>query len=259
MGRRTAWPIRFPPAEKEEMMTINTISARLSDREARVFWRVGTKNRGIVDVTLDFSHEESALLGELVALQHLLFERKVFSREIASGEGYKLVVSKGAIRKLALGKSNKKFATKFSAFLTNRMRGASIEVSQNNEFMATVEDCEPELIGGDRAVYASTHDEILTPAMGPVLVTQHAVDQYRARITSGTPKKPWASLVKRLSHPELRIQKLEDHVLKHKMSKYGRVDNLEAWSHPTSVFTYLIVRNDNGQRVLVTVFERNEP
>ena len=89
------------------MMILTTVSEKVSETEARVFWRVGTKKKGILDVTLDFAHEESALLGELVAIQHLLFAKKVLDREPGSGQGYKLVVSKGAIRKLALGKSSR--------------------------------------------------------------------------------------------------------------------------------------------------------
>ncbi|MFC6674008.1 hypothetical protein [Marinobacterium aestuariivivens] len=241
------------------MMTLTTISEKKSDTEARVFWRAGTKKRGILDVTLDFAHADSALIAELVALQHLLFDRKVFDREPGAGAGYKLVVSKGAIRKLALGKSNKAYATKFAAFLSNRMKGVTIEVSQDYEFMAKPDEVEPELLGGEREVYANTYDAIETPAMGRVLVTQHAVEQYQARITSGSPKKPWASLVGRLMHPELRMMKVDEKVLRHKARKYGRSDNVEFWGHPTSVFVYQVLREDNGDRVLVTVFERSEP
>lgn len=45
-----------------------------------------------------------------------------------------------------------------------------------------------ELLDVDKQAYTQTHDEISTPAIGPVLVTQHAIDQYQARITSGDPK-----------------------------------------------------------------------
>ncbi|ECE5538994.1 hypothetical protein DI235_23790, partial [Salmonella enterica] len=89
--------------------------------------------------------------------------------------------------------------------------------------------------------------------------TQHAIDQYQARITSGDPKKPWASLVGRLQHPELQVQPFDEKVARHKARKYGRVDNVEVWGHRDSKFKYLMVINDDNQkRVLVTVFERNE-
>ena len=43
-----------------------------------------------------------------------------------------------------------------------------------------------------------------------------------------TPKKPWASLVGRLKHPELQLQPFDERVARHKATKYGRVDNVES-------------------------------
>lgn len=108
---------------------------KTSNNSALVFWRVGTKRKGILDVRIDFDHEEADLLAELVAIRYLALDKQVFCREPGAGSGYKLVVSKGAIKKLALGKSSKKFAFKFAACLTGRLKGATIEVSQSMEFM----------------------------------------------------------------------------------------------------------------------------
>lgn len=240
------------------MMTLNTLSEKRTDSEARIFWRTGTTKKGILDVKLDFEHEDAALIAELIALQYLLFEKKVFNREPGSGNGYKLVVSKGAIKKLALGKSNKKHAVKFAAFLTNRMKGVAIEVSQSRDLMATPEEQAPEVLHGNREVYARTFDPVETPAMGTILVTQHAVDRYQERITSGDPKKPWASLVGRLMHPELRKIDPGKRVLAHKARKYGDDNKTEYWSHPTSSFVYQVLRESSGAGILVTVYERRD-
>lgn len=238
------------------MMTLTTVSERITDSKARVYWRVGTKNKGIININLRSPSEDSALIGELIAIQFLLFDKKIFDRAPGGGGGYKLIVSKGAIKKLALGKSTKKFAVQYSSFLLSRMKGATIEVSQKLEFMANKEDFLPLLIDEGKDIRTQEYAEIITPAMGAVRVTQHAVEQYEERISSGCPKKPWASLTKRLMHPELRIQPLDAKILAHKERRYGRSDNVEAWSHPTSTFTYLVVIDDKGNRVLVTVFER---
>ncbi|MDW3082292.1 hypothetical protein R8N45_27645, partial [Vibrio sp. 1403] len=130
-------------------------------------------------------------------------------------------------------------------------------VSQSLEFMADPKSCVTVLLDANRQEDANTHDAVETPAMGTVYVTAHAVEQYKERLSTGDPKKPWASLVNRLKHPELRIRNLPANVLAHKAKKYGTADNVEAWGHPTSKFTYLIV-NDNGRRTLVTVFEREQ-
>ncbi len=143
-----------------------------------------------------------------------------------------------------MGKSSKKFAFKFASCLTGRLKGATIEVSQSMEFMDEPGEGNVELLDVDKQAYTQTHEEISTPAIGPVLVTQHAIDQYQARITSGDPKKPWASLVGRLQHPELQVQPFDEKVARHKARKYGRVDNVEVWGHRDSKFKYLMVIND---------------
>lgn len=236
------------------MMILTTISEKINDNTGRVFWRVGAKRNGIIDVKLEFANEDSDLLSELAAIKYLLFEVKVFDRAPVSGPGYKLFVSKGAIKKLVLGKSSKKHAEKFAAFLNNRMTGVRIEVSQSKELMADPETTPSVEIHANRREYANTHDAIETPAMGKVYVTAHAVNQYKERLRDGAPKNPWYSLVKRLKHPELSILHLPPSVLAHKTKKYGTVDNIEAWGHPTSRFTYLVI-NEANRRTVVTVFE----
>lgn len=241
------------------MMTLTTVSKKTSNKSALVFWRVGTKRKGILDVRIDFDHEEADLLAEIIAIRYLILDKQVFCREPGDGSGYELVVSKGAIKKLALGKSSKKFAYKFAAYLTGRLKGVAINVSQSMKFMDDLVEGNVEVLDVEKQTYTQTYDEISTPAIGPVLVTQHAIDQYQARITSGNPKKPWASLVRRLQHPELEIQPFDEKVARHKARKYGRVDNVEVWGHRDSKFKYLMVINDdNKKRVLVTVFERKE-
>ncbi len=149
------------------MMTLTTVSKKTSNNSALVFWRVGTKRKGILDVHIDFDHEEADLLAELVAIRYLALDKQVFA-ESRAGAGYKLVVSKGAIKKLALGKSTKAFAFKFAACLTGRLKGATIEVSQSMEFMDEPGEGNIELLDVDKQAYTQTHDEISTPAIGPV-------------------------------------------------------------------------------------------
>lgn len=236
-------------------MTLTTISERISDTNAHVFWRVGTKNKGILDIALTDAQTDSALIAELFAIQYLLFDKQVLDRAPGSGTGYRLVVSKGAIKKLALGKSDKLHALKYAAFLTNRMRGVAIEVSPSPGFMALPHEVEIESLGCGHKDHLE-YDTVDTPAMGKIQITHHAFEQYQARITSGDPKKPWASLVGRLMHPDLEQIEFSGKVAVHKARKYGRLD--ECWSHPTSRFHYIVSRGDDGVGVLVTVFEREK-
>lgn len=238
------------------MMILTTVAKKSPTGSTHVFWRTGVNQCGILDVELDFTSPDSELIAELIAIQYLLFEKQVHSRYPSAGDGYKLVVSKGAIKKLAKGRSSKKDVVKFATFLSTCMQGAAIEVSQSMEFM-------PELSEGVETLQAGYKhplkrpDEIDTPAIGTLQVTRHAVEQYQERISTGEPKKPWASLVKRLGNPELRVMPMDPRVARHKARKYGPDDKVEIWGHPTSKFKYVVVTDRRtDKRVLVTVFER---
>ena len=241
------------------MMTLTTVVQKKEEGSFYVFWRVGTKRKGVLNILLDKNLEDAGIVCELIATRYLALDKQVFCREPGGGTGYKLVVSKGAIKKLALGKSDKKNLTKFAAHVKTRLRGAEISVSQKMDFMPNLDECDIEILDPEIQEYTKTYDEIVTPAIGSVLVTQHAIEQYQARISTGDPKNPWASLVGRLQHPDIQVQTFDDKVARHKARKYGRVDNVEVWGHTDSKFKFLIVVNDdNEKRVLVTVFERKE-
>lgn len=64
------------------MMTLTTVSKKTSNNSALVFWRVGTKRKGILDVHIDFDHEEADLLAELVAIRYLALDKQVLQRAV---------------------------------------------------------------------------------------------------------------------------------------------------------------------------------
>lgn len=237
------------------MMTLTTFSEKQPDSQAYVYWRVGTKRGGVLNVTLGFDHSDSALIAELYAIQHLLFVELVLGREPGSGNGYCLTVSKGAIKKLALGRSDKKHAYKYSAFLRNRMAGVTIEVSRSRDFLPVLNNSLTQVLTVGSTDIVSELQTISTPAMGKVRITKHAVEQYVSRLSSGKPKNPWLSLVKRLQHPQLCCSLLMDKVRQHKARKYGTADNIEEWRHPDDEFRFLVLKNGDT-RTLVTSYPR---
>ena len=237
------------------MMTLTTFSEKQSDSRVHVYWRVGTKRGGVLDITLDAEHSDSALIAELYAIQHLLFVELVLGREPGSGNGYRLTVSKGAIKKLALGRSDKKCAFKYSAFLRNRMAGVTIEVSRSQDFLPVLNDSLTQVLTVGSTDIASELQTISAPTMGKVRITKHAVEQYVSRLRSGKPKNSWLSLVKRLQHPKLCRSHLTDKVRQHKARKYCTADNIEEWRHPDDEFRFLVLKNGDT-RTLVTCYPR---
>lgn len=239
------------------MMILTTLSEQTGKTHARVYWRVGAKRQGIIDVVLELASDDVALMCELACVKHLLFEKKVFGRQApVSGAGYELIVSRGAIKKLALGVSDKKFAVKAASFLTGRMKGVAIRVSQETGTLPSEEEFEPEHLFIPADKDWDSHELVETPALGRIQITRHAVEQYAERITSGSPKRPWASLVNRLLNTEMEQLTLPQKVQAHKIRKYGQLD--EIWSHPTSNFQFVVCRRDDGVGVLVTAVVRPE-
>lgn len=237
------------------MMILTTFSEKQTDSKVYVYWRVGTKRGGVLDVTLSFEHSDSALIAELYAIQHLLFVELVLGREPGSGNGYRLTVSKGAIKKLALGRSDKKYVYKYSSFLQNRMAGVTIEVSQSKDFLPVLDEVPIVELAVDSRDLSCELQTISTPTMGKVKITKHAVEQYVSRLCSGKPKNPWLSLVKRLQHPKLCRSILTDKVRQHKVRKYSTADNIEEWRHPDDEFRFLVLKNGDT-RTLVTSYLR---
>lgn len=240
------------------MMTLTTVVQKKTATSVQIYWRVGVSRNGVIELTLPSACDEPDLIAELGAIHYLLFEKQIFNRYPDSGEGYQLTVSKGAIKKLALGKSNKQFAFTPSNFLRSRMKGVKILVSQNMEHMADNNTCQVEAVDLQEHLNNYKENEISSPSMGVVLVTQHAVEQYQERDLSGDPKRPRSSLEKRLKHPSLKQISIPQHVKEHKAKKYGTADNVEIWGHSSSDLQFLTLTQDNNSKVLVTVFERGE-
>lgn len=239
------------------MMTLTTLSERISDTEARVQWFSGTKRSGFINVMLNKPQTESALLGELIAIRYLLFSGKAFDRKNMGGTGVRLVVSRGAIKKLANNRSDKTYLIPVAAFLQGRMSGAEIVVSQSKDVFKLAEVCEEEtIIASD--ILNPEFEALDLPALGKVVITDHALSQFINRAPD-CGKKPWVSLLARASNERLKQLPIPKNVLEHKERKYGRADNVELWGHDSSPFKFLVINEEGQSRRLVTVFNRVDP
>jgi len=66
---------------------------------------------------------------------------------------------------------------------------------------------------------------------------------------------PWLTGLK---HPNLKWQPLLDRTIRHKLRKYGTVENPEVWGHDTSQFHYVVLRDPNTNvGTLLTVYKRH--
>lgn len=242
------------------MRNLTTVSEKLSDHMVRVFWRSGDgknpdgKGNGILDVNLNFKTSNQEVAGELIAINHLVYEKKVTGSPSLSGKNMNLTVSCGAIKKLYKKKSDKRDMFGFAKFMIFRMQGVNLKIGKSMLNMPDVREKEPVVLNANYSDY-SMHNEIIeTPAMGRIEITQHAVDRYEER-SGGFANSAFESLAGRLMHAELRRLELTDRVLRQKCIKHGKAGNVEAWNHPDSQVVYLCIV-ENGRRIVVTVFKK---
>lgn len=237
------------------MMTLSTVAFVNESGEHLVSWRTGIKNFGTVKV-VNVGAEDSKVVAELLAIRYLLLEREVFKRKLYAGTGIKVEVSSPVIRKLLLGTSKKSHLFVHAKFLHSRLSGITIDTRSGPGLdspmaeMSTLETID--------ALEADASDVFETPAMGAIRLTKHAIDQYQERLHSGDPQNAAASLVGRLSHPDLKKQPVPANVKDHKYRKYGDIDQTEVWGHLNSQMHYVVVREASTRvGTVVTVYRRH--
>jgi len=238
------------------MMKLTTRSLGLIEGEYAVAWHVGTQRNGILYVE-GLSTKDPQAAAELVAIRHLLFTHNVFKRDIISGTGIAIEFSSPLIKKVYRRKTTKKHLMPFAHFMQTNLQGVSMKITPTkDEYLPAVgDDVVVEYICANNT---PLYDVLTFPSLGQIRLTTHAVSQYEERLHSGEAKKPLASLIGRLKHPELKKQPLPDREVKHKLRKYGRVDNLEIWRHDTSQMHYVIIRDHSSDiGTLVTIYKRH--
>jgi len=239
------------------MMKLTTKHIGDIDGCPAIAWRVGTQRKGVICVQGLHNTPDSLAAAELVSIRHLIFTNKVFNRDIVSGAGIELAFSSAVIKKVFRGKTSKKHLDPFAHFYKTTLDGAILSLSdQNDEFLPKIED--DVLVEYVEASESSRYDIISTPTIGEVRLTKHSVDQYAERLHSGDAKNPRTSLIGRLNHHDLKRQQIPDRTARHKLRKYGTIDNLEIWGHDSSQLNFVIVRAQASKiGTLVTVYRRH--
>lgn len=243
---------------RKTMMILATRPEVVDQSTVFVHWKVGQNRGGCVRVTIPSETENSPLVAELCTIRHLLLRKQVFNVLPMTGKGIALYVSTGAIRKLLLGTSNKKDAQAYARFLKPRLDGIDIKVVHEpiDNFPHSQDDLNHCEISATEPYFETPYDPIEGPAIGQVIITAHAVEQYIKRSGAELIKNPWASLMHRLMHEDLKKLPLPDNVIRHKERKYGKDNVVEAWGHENSLFGYLVITDETGKRMLVTVYRR---
>lgn len=235
-----------------------TKSHKTSLTTANVAWRSGGEAFGNIEVSIPYESSDVDIVAELVAINYLIFEKKVLGNTILHGYGIELEVSKGAIKKILNKKSDKKDVAKYASFIDFLLKGVTIKTHKkcSKDVAPALENLER--ITTDIEKYTNTRLLINAPAIGKVEITNHSVERYleRAANESGDIKYALKSLINRLSNTGIKMVKLPASVLAHKERKYGKSDDYSVWMHPTSTLNFGLLKKEDVY-YLVTVFINN--
>lgn len=228
------------------MMTLIVRSERCETHPklVNVHWHAAATKTGVVRVTVEPDVSDIAVAAELGAVHWLLTEKHVLGKD-RTGNGIKLVFSRGAVKKLLRKESAKHDLAIYARHLMTRFKNATIEVSKDAFEHAQ------ELILDHWVMQGPQDVRVFSPRIGWVNITTHSIEQYANHSNSGPILDPYPSLVRRLKNPDLIPYIPPKRVLEHKLAKYG--PNQEFWTHPSDSTTYTVVPQDDGSKTLVTV------
>jgi hypothetical protein len=233
-------------------LSVSTVAT--GDTEFHVYWETEQVS-GRLDVTIELPIEDKAIAAELWALRHLLLTAEVTGIN-RTGDNLTINVSHGAIRKLLMKKSSKKHLIRFTSWMTVRFRDAKVTAPKRR---LDIESIEQALSETGRLVIntESNPDDItVSPVIGQVKITQHAVSRYIERTGVSSASRAWRSILQLVKSDLLHDAELPADVELRKKRKHqenARIMNvMNNWQ---MVFTPADESSDEPW-VLVTVYQR---
>jgi len=193
------------------MATLSVLTTAASGQDFWVRWR-SDQGVGLLPVQVIAPVSDRAIAAELAALHDLLVNQAVTGQN-RTGDGLRLIVSRGAIRKLRRDDSTKDDLYPYAHFLRTRFAEATVQVSKQ----PLVFDAPP---AAPLVVAAPGLDSVTVPGVGAVAFTGHALERYREYSGAATLGRAWRSLRRVLLQQPLRDLPLPPHVRLHKARRY---------------------------------------
>lgn len=217
----------------------------------RVYWRSSASRKRAVDVTLALTCQDKAAAAEVVAIRYLLGEANIFNAN-RTGINLKLVVSKGAIKKMTRQATRKFDLYEYGYPIITRYAEAEIAVSKDKSWFPSEDKLgDVPLINGEslRGI-----EKLHSEGMGLIAVTRHALDRYVEHCGTIDMNTTWKNLHRRLKGPLDRIS-LPSRVMMHKLRRYGETP--EVWKQPGNNPLHFVFCNRADYKLLVTVFNKD--
>jgi hypothetical protein len=142
----------------------------------RVFWRTGLHRIKALDVRLALTCQDPQAAAEAVAIRYLLGEANIFN-DNRTGINLKIVVSKGAIKKMARQATTKLDLYEYGYPILTRYGEAEISVSKDRSWFPEPDQLKDTPVIDGEAMRGI--EKIDSAGMGNVAVTRHALERYR--------------------------------------------------------------------------------
>lgn len=206
--------------------------------------------RGVIRVLVDQDEEDAGIIAELHAIQYLLEIVEVAGENRAGDKNLTLIVSYGAIRKLARMGSDKRKLSDHALFLTTRFNGSNITVDKNDKWI------KPESEASITLDSAEMFEETFPiKGVGKVRVTAHVVEQFAERFGMPFTGEAWRKLMKIAS--DERIHEVDSTSARKRLKYELKGRNEGRYFHHPTQDAILVVVNDKlgGEPVLVTTYK----
>jgi hypothetical protein len=149
----------------------------LAPRQYLVEYRTRIKRVDQIEVTIPENLEDDPAVAELAAMHQVLVVKGALG-ETRGGNGVRMVVSRGAVRKAARRMTSKRYLVPLARFLSTRFAQAEIEVDHEGRW-AEPGICRTE---AEKLIASKTLGDIVNlPGLGPAEISHHVVGQIARR------------------------------------------------------------------------------
>lgn len=246
------------------MQYLRVLAVPAADGQFDVYWTNTELEsvRGIAHVVVSSSiGKDRNIVAELHTLQYLLEEVESIGKNVAGSSSIKLIVSAGAIKKLARQASDKEALVKHAKFLTHRFYGCKIEVKKDMEWMRGISGS---IIRLTLDATTPLDETIIVHGLGEVTVTSHVVKRFAERISKArsamfTMGEAWRAL-RKMAGDEQVIE--VDKSTSKKRLKYAIEGRQEGryFMHPSKGWIFVCTKMEHQKiMALVTVYQEPAP
>lgn len=218
-----------------------------------VSWTVSKKKSGIIKISgISKKTIDADLIAELVAIKHLIFNKRVtsdFSNSCCNG--LKLYTSR-KVKELLQSKRIESHLFDYMDFMKTQMYGYTIA----DRYPGYVKFFDEKIECVNQKNHFCDSDLLRTYKLGSLRISYHAIQRYIEKINP-TSKNPIEDIKRFLKLNRLKTAEIPEKIRLQKLLKYKTEFPAETWVDPISFINFVILRNAaDGVGTVTTTYRR---